>query len=395
MEGIVIGAGFAGLAAARTLADAGVSVTVLEARDRIGGRAWTVDFGGLPVDLGGAWVHGTEGNVVADYCADNGIDLVHHPEEPGFFDSIEGGWLSERETLKLVKRADKIHRRRKAARRALGEEASLADAIEWYLGERDFDELTAARVAFTIRQLAELDYGGAADRISLAEFDEDEECEGGDWFPEGGYGALLGKLVAGLDVRIGQQVERVEWHRGGVSVVTQEAAFSGTHCIITVPLGVLQAGTITFEPSLPEEKQAAIGRVAMGHLEKIIMRWDEAHWEPGQARLLYRSESGELPDFVDLSVSFEAPMIVAFAGGEAGRAMSSWSEAEAMEKVSAVLSEVSEGDVPPPVEIIQTRWSQDPLARGSYTYIPVGGSLEDLDFIGEPVGPPAARRGGR
>ena len=111
---VVVGAGMAGLVAARLLRDSGFVVTVLEARDRNGGRVWTDNRLGAPLDLGGSWIHGVEGNPLTLWCEKLGIDLVE----------------SQGERLLIDKRATAPTREGQRRRAVLGRVA-FKTAIEW------------------------------------------------------------------------------------------------------------------------------------------------------------------------------------------------------------------------------------------------------------------------
>ena len=130
---IVVGAGVAGLTLARALADAGVDVVVLEARNRIGGRVWTVDLGGVPVDLGGAWVHGPVGNPVAQYAAERGIGLTNGEGPFRGFDTQTGAIPDPQLEEALNYFFGGFVLALAELRNALGPSASVADAIPLYL----------------------------------------------------------------------------------------------------------------------------------------------------------------------------------------------------------------------------------------------------------------------
>lgn len=383
---IVVGAGIAGLAAARWLVDDEVDVLVLEARDRVGGRIWTVDMGGAPVDLGAAWVHGVDDSPLAEFCEEHDIDLVEDDSEVQGYDSGTASWIDEAEVKELERHGRRFLGRKRKMRRQLGPSASLADGIAWYLDRRDLQGDERRRTASLLRQLAELDYGGSADVMSLAAWDEDEEYEGGDWFPVGGYRRVVDALTDGLDIQTSTPVVRIVQSADGVQVHTEREVHEAEYAIVTVPLGVLKAGAIEFEPPLPERKQQAIARLQMGSLEKVVLRWDEQFWTPGEGRFFNVEDDPELPDFVDMSRFAKAPILAVLAGGETGKAMAKLSETDAVDRVRQLLETATGKPVPAPAEVRVTRWSQDPLAGGSYAFLPVGASDEDMEALAEPVG---------
>jgi monoamine oxidase len=158
---------------------------------------------------------------------------------------------------------------------------------------------------------------------------------------------------------------------------------------VTVPLGVLKAGGIAFDPPLPAPKQAAIERLDMGNLEKVVLRFDEPFWlERGAApTFLYIAETpGEFPGFTDWTDAAGAPTLVCLYGGRSAReVLDKWPDDEIAARAMQALREIFGADVPDPVATHVTRWRDDPWTLGSYSYLPVGASADDLRELGEPV----------
>ena len=388
---LVIGAGVAGLAAASALRAAGRDVVVIEARDRIGGRTWTTDFGGAPVDLGAAWLHGTDGNPVADLARRNGIGW--QPAEVidatiAAYDPHEGFVSLDDLVTYVALTQTGFEESVGDLRRALGPGASLAPAIDLYL---DGVGLVGARrrwADFGIRQgIVELFYGGPADLTSLDAIFEDSEFEGGNQFPDGGYTRVVEALASGLDVRTGEVVETIRRDERGVTVETSRATHRGTHAIVTLPLGVLKSGTIRFEPALPERKSAAIARLDMGNFEKVVLRFPRPFWlDAGNHTTVYFSDTyGEFPIQFDLSRFTGQPDLLCFCGGRFARSLADRADDEVFARVLAILREVRGAAVPDPELAVRTRWLEDPFARGSYSYIPVGATSDDMVALGEPA----------
>ena len=318
---LVVGAGFAGLAAADALRSAGRDVVVLEGRDRIGGRTWTADFGGAPVDLGAAWMHGIDGNPVADLARRRGIgwrpaEVID--ETIAAFDPHTGPLtLADLVTYVAVPQTG-FEEAAGELRAALGPGASAAQGIDLYLERLGFRGAQRRWADFGLRQaIVELFYGGPADLTSLDALFEDSEIPGGNQFPDGGYVRLVEELARGLDVRTGEIVETVRWDERGVQVETSRGTHRGSHALVTVPLGVLQADAIRFEPALPARKRDAIARLDMGNFEKVVLRFPRAFWlDAGNHTTVYIADTyGEFPIFFDLSRFTGAPDLLCFCGG--------------------------------------------------------------------------------
>ena len=390
---VVVGAGAAGLAAARALHDAGRAVVVLEARDRIGGRIDTREIAGAPVDFGAMYVHGVVESPLAELLDAYGIDyrpegfdvgpLYDHAREARVEDALLPMMLA---TQGFEEAVDRIARR-------LPKDASMQDAIDAYLddvAEFSGDERRYASFAL-VQLLFEVTEAGPTDRTSLAAWVESPYTEygGGNHVIPGGYVRLIDALARDLDIRLEDPVQRIEYDKDGVVVVSRSGETRGSHAIVTVPLGVLKAGRIEFDPPLPEAKRAAIERLEMATFEKIILRFDEPFWRErggGSTFFYIGARPGEFPGFVDWSVAAGAPTLVAMHGGRSALdTLDRSTDDEIGARALAALREIFGDDVPAPLATHVTRWRDDPWTLGSYTYLPVGASVDDMRALKKPV----------
>ena len=389
---LVVGAGFSGLTVANALVAAGRSVVVLEGRERIGGRTWTVDFEGAPVDLGGAWIHGPVGNPVA--CFARQIGVGWKPAE--FIDATiaafdpHAGFVAFDDLVNFVAVTQAgFEAAIGELRAALGPNANLNDGTMLYLDQLGLTGAPRRYADFAIRQgIVELFYGGPAELTSLAAIFEDEEFQGGNQFPDGGYRSLVDVLANGLPIRLGETVQTIAYDERGVRVTTDQGSYRGSHAVVTVPVGVLKAGHIEFTPALPEVKRTAIARLDMGNFEKVILRFARAFWlDAGHNTTAYLSDTyGEFPIYFDLTRFLGAPTLLCFCGGSFARHAASLDDAQVGARVLAILREMYGGAVPEPTKLVRTRWYTDPFALGSYSYLPVGASGADMVELGTPVG---------
>ena len=148
---VVIGAGMAGLAAARALHDAGLQVIVLEARDRVGGRTYTADVGPARVDLGGAWIHGDRGNPVAELARARGLALTAQEMDFDAFYDKKTGWLDDEE-IAVLDRLESLTGLAKLYFK-VDDNASFAEAARIYVDGLDFDETNRRRALFALEIL--------------------------------------------------------------------------------------------------------------------------------------------------------------------------------------------------------------------------------------------------
>lgn len=387
---IVIGAGMAGLTAARVLHDAGVDVTVLEARDRIGGRAYTPLVGGAPVDLGASWIHGPNGNPMSDLADAIGMSPVTDPNDYGkLYDEAtdthadDAGWrVSDGAVRGFWNDLSSLQD-------ALPAGASVADARDRYVAVRGLtgDDARLARYGIS-EDVVEVDYAGPVDQTDLASFGEDEEFGGKDAFA-GGYQSYTDWLAEGLDVRTSEPVSAVEVGADGATVTAASGTFDATQVLVTVPLGVLKAGRIAFTPALSARKQQAIAALDMGNLEKVVFVYDTAWWTDagGGAGFISAAEDGRFPDFDVVTDGVGKPTIVVFYGGRFARAIQGVLTDEQIVAQAQDAMAKAYGMTPPaPIGTAVTHWTIDPLAGGSYSYGAVGSSGADRDALAAPEG---------
>ena len=387
----MVGAGVSGLIAARELVDAGVEVVILEGRDRVGGRLHTVDLAGAPVDLGAAWIHGARRNPLAALVDELGLATVEHDYAlTRTWDAVEGRALTAAEQRAAEAHLGELARALPRLKASLGPTADLQRGIDAYLAARQLDPRADRYARFVLEQLlVELDYAGPTTRTSLSRFDEDEWFGPDDHLIAGGYRSLVTRLAEGLDVRLARTVTRVAWDDAGVRVeVGDGEAFTADRVIVTVPLGVLRRRSIEFVPGLPAAKLAAIDRLEMSSLEKLVLRYAEPFWDPGRfdAWAYLGRARGELPLIVDFSRHAGAPTLVLLHGGQRVRdVLDQRSDEQLVGEARAVVAAAIGVPGPEPIAAAVTRWRSDPFAWGSYSFPTLGSREDDPDRLAEPV----------
>ena len=205
--------------------------------------------------------------------------------------------------------------------------------------------------------------------------------------PIGGYCRLLEPLASAVDVRLNSEVRSIAIDVDRVVVTTLDGQrLDGSHALVTVPLGVLKARSITFEPTLAPERSAAIERLGFGRFEKVAVRYERPRGAAPLPSAIVVSDLGmpELPVVINLEPFVGEPVILGYAFGTTVGLVSDGDAATAVERLLGVVERIA-GQRPTPVAIIRTGWAADPFTRGAYSYVPVGASPADFDLLGEPV----------
>ncbi len=393
---IVVGAGIAGLSAARELTRAGIECVVLEARDRTGGRLFTADVGGSPVDMGGSWIHTPEGNPLSELVRSAGIATRpgNFVADVTGFDRLEGRRLSADEQDELNARMHAGFPEWLEEQGAgLGRDTSMADAIDRYLAGSGLAPAQARRLRAAVKLLQEAD---ATDFLETQPAAPESEIEhyGGDYLgdmPVGGYSRVIAALAEGLDVRLGCVVSAVSATDRGVEVTLANGVVErGSHMIVTVPLGVLKHRDIVFSPPLEADRLAAIDRLTFGRFEKIALRFERAFWrDAGVTHLLVypRHERESAVTIFGMDAFGAGPLMLAFVFRSATDWLDRASRAEAVDWVREMVSEAIGAPCPEPQAVAFSDWGKDPFSRGAYTSVPLGATAADVRRLAEPAGP--------
>lgn len=366
---VVIGAGAAGLAAATALVGARASVLVLEARDRPGGRVWTRSLRGLHYDAGAAYVHFANRNPWVKLAARWGFELTKHR-----------GWgrgvafhAGKRMPLSLVR----------AARAARGRLWQRIDTLA-----PDAPDVSLAALA----QGGGVDLERAARRFGQQAIGEDPQAigvqdlatqwDGPDKVAPRGYGTLVAASAAGLAIALGTPARTLDWSGDGVRVGTPGGVVAASLAIVTVPLGVLQAGDLQITPALPVATQEALHALPMGALTKVALAIEGHRLGWPAPSDLYEADG----PFVFELWPFDRDIVLATIGGTPARELAALGEAGAvaatLEHLAAITGPGVRRHV---VEGQLSAWWADPFARGSYA-VAGPGAHPARHALAEPVG---------
>jgi monoamine oxidase len=396
VDTIVIGAGMSGAAAARLLVASGRSVLVLEARDRIGGRTWTDAEIGVPVDLGASWIHGIDGNPLTDLRDALGIDSVEftmgsfQPSgRPVAYHGPSGARLDTVATEQWLADLAVVDTGLEAVVASAASGTTYVQAVEQAIAAASsaggWDADRAERVREYLRHRVEDLCGAWIDQLDAHGLDEEHVAGDEVVFPQG-YGQFAARLLDGLDVRLGHVVREVAWDDEGVTVTTDAgASFRASDVVVTLPLGVLKAGTVSFSPGLSPEVSGAIERLGMGVYDKVFLRFDEQFWEDVYVVRQQGPAGDDWHSWYDMSRATGQPIIAALVGGPTARRFEAMSDDELVASALGALRHMYGPVVPAPTGYRITRWAADPFAFGSYSYLAAGATEADHDRVATPI----------
>ena len=374
---LIVGAGAAGLAAGRKLLDAGRTVAVLEARDRIGGRAHTDASLGADAafDAGAHYIHWAEHNPWRGIATRLGVPVADDPWGGPPVVYADGRPIPE----------DDRQRRRAAFGRISG-------ALKLGGGpDRSFAQAAAGGgpdLAGAAAAITRLSLGEEPERVSVADYEQ--LWAGDDDVPAGGYGALVARAYADLAVRLSHPVERLRWDGPGVAAEGPFGRVQARAAIVTVPVGVLKGGALKVEPGWPDGIAEALTGLSMGAYTKVALRLDRE-----------ALAGADLQDYLvadpardgrgDVLMSFDllprgAPLAVAYLGGDFARGLCEAGEAAAVADVTERLARILGPRLRAAVRGGRLAgWWSDPWSRGSYSIV-APGRLAAREALRAPVG---------
>ena len=391
---VVVGAGASGLAAARILMAKDLSVAVVEANDRIGGRAWTEsETFGVPFDHGCSWVQTTKVDMFLEAARSYGFGVLQHD---GAGETL---YVGDRE----------------ATEAEYGQYWRAYAGLEGAIGAaaRRGDDVAASTV------IPEMPFAATAESWMTMGMSVDfDNLSTSDWWSgavaapryivKEGFGALVARLGADVPVMLSTSVSKIAHTDDGITVTTSAGDIRATACIVTVSTGVLNAGTIAFDPVLPDAKQQAITDLPMGLLAKVALQFDDTRFGFRPNEWLSYRVPEETPGKASffLTWPFGQNLMIGFVGGDFAWQLT---QAGTDAAVDFVLGEV-EAMVGSKarerfVKGTLTQWGNDPLTLGAYAALRPGASgaravlarpLDDrLFFAGEAAaGPYYATCGG-
>jgi len=374
---VIVGGGIAGLGAARELIEHGCRVTLLEARDRLGGRIHTIHAKGIPIDLGAEFIHG---------------------RDPDLWKLIASATLATHAVCDQQLRREKDGTLRQHD--FWGELSKVTEQIDTGKPDESFQNFIARAQAPPELKRQAWDFvegfnAAHAERISahsvaLSEESSEKIDSENQFRVHHGYGALIDWLVqvirrGGGVLRLDSVVTTLEWERGSVVVHFKdrggEETLEADAVIVTLPIGVLKSGMVRFSPPLPDSKKDAINSFEFGVVTKVTLLFRERFWR-GDFGFIHALDEAMPTWWSDP----RGDVLTGWAAGPKGEQFAKLSSNQlrncAVEALSHIFQEKTER-IQRLIEQVHTyNWGADPFARGAYAYVPAG-HLTALTTLGE------------
>jgi monoamine oxidase len=371
----IVGAGAAGIAAARRIAAAGRRFALIEASDRIGGRCVTdTQTFGVPFDRGAHWIHMPDINPVAKLASQTGLDI--YPAPPGQKMRIVRRYAREGEMEDFL--AAQVRANRAIAEAARGKtDMSCAAALP-----KDLAADWRATIDFVLGPFGcgkDLDAVSAMDFARSAERDVDAFCRQG-------LGALLAKLGAGVPVALSTPVTRIDLagRGGGVAIETARGRIDARGVIVTVSTGVLAANKIRFVPDLPRRQIEAVNSLSLGSYDRVVLELPGNPLGFDRDDLVFEKSGGPRTAAILANVSGSS-LVMIDVGGKFGRELAGQGAAAMTAFALDWLAGLYGNDVRKAVKrTAATRWNDEPWALGAFSAAAPGGQ-PSRRILTEPV----------
>jgi monoamine oxidase len=358
---VVIGGGAAGIAAARHLHDHQIDVLLLEARSRLGGRAFTVRTGGFPLDLGCGWLHSADRNEWTAIAERQGFSVDKSPppwSRPALGFPASGEKAFRRAMAKFYERLREFSEGEvdvPAARfaEARGPWNPLMNALYTYISGAELDKISAR---------------------DLFRYDDTDE----NWRIVEGYGTVIAAHAAQVPVRLGLAARKIDRGDSPLTIETEEGNLRAQAAIITLPSNLLAAESLRISPPLPEKIEAAAS-LPLGLADKLYFTLSQTDDLPADSRAFGKIDSSETAAYHFRPMG--RPLIEAYFGGTLAKRLEEEGEPAfhsfAAGELRRLFGESFTKKLNPlPLHL----WGRDPHARGSYSYAMPGKADARVDL---------------
>ena len=372
---LVIGAGVSGLAAAKYLSSRNVTVNVIEAQSKVGGRLKTNRSLDIAFDEGASWIHGPDGNPITELISPSGVNTFPTNDNNVEVYDINGSVYDE----------NVLDTSENAYNNILN---SLAGSIDKSFEEVFYDNYPQYKNnrlwSYMLSAFLEFDTGGDISELSSLDYYDDEEFSGDDIIVTNGYDRIADYLAKGLNIELNKKVTGIDYSASKVLVSTTDQEFSADYVIVTVPLGVLKNNVVNFTPSLSGNIQNSINNLKMGSVNKFLCVWDTPFWDTNLQYIGYTPETmGKFNYFLNLNKFSESNALMTFAFGDYSKTTENMADNEVIDEIMNHLKSIYGSGIPEPTKFLRTKWVSNEYTFGSYSFATNGTRTSDFSVFEE------------
>jgi len=377
---VIVGAGIAGLAAAKRLKEKGFTVIVLEAQEKAGGRLRTDRSLGIAFDEGASWIHGPGGGnpltVLAQKAGAN--TFLTNDDSIAVYD-INGTAYAD----SFLENSENQFDNALDAVRSAG---TLNQSFQSVFNNLYASQSTNRLWQYMLSAFLEFNTAGDISKLSSKYFDDDEAFPGDDLIITNGYDKFTDYLGKGIDIRLNMRVSAVDYSTNKTLVTSNNETFEADYTLLTVPLGVLKNNSVTFLPNLPQNKQQAIASMQMGNVNKFLLLWNDAFWDTNLQYIGYTPESkGKFNYFLNLKKFVPANALMTFAFGDFADLSETMSDNQIISEIMSHLKTIYGNNTPNPKAMLRTKWRQSVNTFGAYSFAANNTTTQDFDILAQSV----------
>lgn len=394
---IIIGAGMAGLAAAQTFQANGLNPIILEARNRVGGRINTIYSWNMTLDLGAHWLHKIENNPLGDivkksniatqfttFCSTRPFDIFNSMR---ILDH-DGNTLDQSRVATALIQINQFTEYLELHASSYPEDISIAVALKEFAKHNEFNNDSLALVKYISTDYGEFETGANISNISSKTVEIKPTAVGRDVIFMNGCSQLLTQFKKDTRIMFRQIVNDIVYNKKIVKIYTQDNCYEAKHVVVTLPLGVLKANVVRFNPTLPIEKVNAINKLGYGVLNKIFLRFEIPFWDLKKEWILFLPSLDKLQDTLEIHNSYvttQQPILIVYTTGCFSRELEKLDDKQIILLIINRLKIAFGKKIPEPLSYIITRWEADPFSRGSFSYTHVGNTVDDYKILSQSI----------
>lgn len=374
---IIIGAGIAGLGAAKYFKDRNVDIIMIEAQGKVGGRLKTDRSLGIAFDEGASWIHGPDGNPITALVESSGANTFLTDDDNITIFDIDG---SEYLDSELDSAEDEFNDIFESLNGEVNK--SLQEVFYNQYPQYQNDRLWT----YMLSAFLEFDKGGDINELSSLDFCDDEAFDGKDLIITDGYDKVAEYLAQDIDIRLDRKVISIDFSEELVQISTNQEDFEADYVLLTVSLGVLKENIISFTPPLSTGIEQAINNLKMGSVNKFLCVWDTPFWDTDLQYIGYTSEiKGKFNYFINVKKFSDANALMAFSFGDYSKQTESMSDADVIDDIMNQLKSIYGNGIPVPINMVRTKWVSNEYTFGSYSFASNGTRSTDFEEFEKPI----------